>query len=341
MNHRSIAIICLLLFEIAVYTQNPVQTTYRVMCYNVENYFDCVDDSLTDDSEYLPGGMRGWNYEKYTRKQANISKVIAAVGGWEAPALVGLCEIESEKCMWDLTRHSGLKNMNYRFVHFESPDPRGVDVALLYQAMFFKPVRKQAINIRFPFSEKSRTRDVLFVSGIVPTGDTLHVFVCHFPSRLGGELESEEKRNFVASVVRQKTDSLFAANAKSNILIMGDFNDYPTDKSIFDVLGALPPVKNAGFGKLYNLMYPVHFAGKGSHKHEGSWGALDQIIVSGNLLINNSFSCKEAAVFEAPFLLEEDNKFLGKQPFRTYNGMKYQAGFADHLPVFVDFFITK
>ena len=231
--------------------------------------------------------------------------------------------------------------MNYRFVHFESPDPRGVDVALLYQAMFFKPVRKQAINIRFPFSEKSRTRDVLFVSGIVPTGDTLHVFVCHFPSRLGGELESEEKRNFVASVVRQKTDSLFAANAKSNILIMGDFNDYPTDKSIFDVLGAMPPVKNAGFGKLYNLMYPVHLAGKGSHKHEGSWGALDQIIVSGNLLINNSFSCKEAKVFEAPFLLEEDNKFLGKQPFRTYNGMKYQAGFADHLPVFVDFFITK
>jgi predicted extracellular nuclease len=311
------------------------------MCYNVENYFDCVDDSLTDDSEYLPGGMRGWNYEKYTRKQANISKVIAAIGGWEAPALVGLCEIESEKCMWDLTRYSGLKNMNYRFVHFESPDPRGVDVALLYQAMLFKPIQKQAINVRFPFSEKSRTRDLLFVSGIIPTGDTLHVFVCHFPSRLGGELESEEKRNFVASVVKLKTDSLFAINSNSNILIMGDFNDYPTNKSMLDVMGALPPVKNASAAKLYNLMYPLHVAGKGSHKHEGSWGALDQIIVSGNLLTNKNFRCKEASVFDAAFLLENDNKFLGKQPFRTYNGMKYQAGFADHLPVYVDFSIVK
>lgn len=340
MRLKSYIICCFL--QLCAFTfaqqENPI---FKVMCYNVENYFDCVDDSLTDDSEYLPGGMRGWNFEKYTRKQANISKVIAAIGGWDSPALVGLCEIESEKCLWDLTRYSGLKNMNYRFVHFESPDPRGVDVALLYQAMLFKPIQKQAINIRFPFSEKSRTRDILYVSGIIPTGDTLHVFVCHFPSRLGGELESEEKRNFVASVIRQKTDSLFATNAKSNILIMGDFNDYPTNKSILDVMGALPPVKNASASNLYNLMYPLHVAGKGSHKHDGTWGALDQIIVSGNLLTNSSFSCKEARVFEAGFLLEDDNKFLGKQPFRTYNGMKYQAGFADHLPVYVDFSIVK
>lgn len=334
------SLIGLLLVALMACAQEPTKANFKVMCYNVENYFDCVDDSLTDDSEYLPGGMRGWNQEKYSRKQANISKVIVSIGGWDAPALVGLCEIESEKCLWDLTRNSGLKNLRYRFVHFESPDPRGVDVALLYQPTAFKPIHKQAITIRFPFSEKSRTRDLLYVSGTVPTGDTLHVFVCHFPSRLGGELESEEKRNFVASVVRQKTDSIFMQHKNANVIIMGDFNDYPTNKSMNEILGANEPKQPYVASKLYNLMYPIHLAGKGSHKHNGEWGALDQLIVSGNLLTNNRFTCTEAHVFEADFLLENDDKFLGKQPFRTYNGMKYQAGYADHLPIYVDFEIN-
>jgi len=336
MHLRFLSLICFVFLVSKLSSQNAEKQLFKIVSYNVENYFDCVDDSLTNDEEYLPGGMRGWNYEKYTQKQANIAKVIAAIGGWEPPALVGLCEVESEKCLWDLTRYSGMKNMKYRFVHFESPDARGVDVALLYQPSLFKPLHKQAINIRFPQSN-SRTRDLLFVSGTIPTGDTLHVFVCHFPSRLGGELESEEKRNFVASVLRQKTDSLLAANANSNIVIMGDFNDYPTNKSMKEVLGAEMPEKPFAKNKLYNLMYPIHLSGKGSHKHNGEWGALDQLIVSGNLLTNERFKCREAQVFEADFLLVDDEKFLGEQPFRTYNGMKYQAGFADHLPVFVDF----
>jgi len=178
------------------------------MCYNVENYFDCLDDSLTSDEEYLPSGMRAWNNDKYQKKQANIAKVITAVGGWDAPALVGLCEIESEKCMWDLTRYSGLKNLKYKFLHHESPDARGVDVALLYQPDMFRPVHDEAVRINFPSSPHTKTRDLLFASGVVPTGDTLHVFVCHFPSRLGGELESEDRRMYVASVLRNKVDSI-------------------------------------------------------------------------------------------------------------------------------------
>jgi len=336
MNLRILSLICLVFLVSKLCSQSTEKQVYKIVSYNVENYFDCVDDSLTNDSEYLPGGMRGWNYDKYTQKQANISKVIAAIGGWEPPALVGLYEVESAKSLWDLTRYSGMKNMKYRFVHFESPDARGIDVALLYQPAQFKPIFKQAIHVKFPNSS-SRTRDVLFVSGIIPTGDTLHVFVCHFPSRLGGELESEEKRNFVASIVRQKTDSLFAANANTNIVIMGDFNDYPTNNSMYKILGASKPETPFSKKQLYNLMFPIHEAGKGSHKHNGEWGALDQIVVSGNLIVNETFKCREAKVFEADFLLEDDEKFLGKQPFRTYNGMKYQAGFADHLPVFVDF----
>ena len=202
-----------------------------------------------------------------------------------------------------------------------------------------KAVRDEAIRIDFPDAPQSKTRDILYVSGVVPSGDTLHCFVCHFPSRLGGELESEDRRMFVASVLRSKVDSLFKQNMKADIVIMGDFNDYPPNESMHGVLKALSPGDNRSANELYNLMYPIHSSGQGSHKHEGEWGALDQIIVSGNLL-NPAGSIytlpSDAHVFNADFLLVDDEKYLGKQPFRTYNGMKFQDGFADHLPVYVD-----
>ena len=312
---------------------------FKIMCYNVENFFDCVDDSLTNDSEYLHGGMRGWNYTKYQKKQTNIARVITAIGGWDAPALVGLCEIESDKCLFDLTHYSGLKNLRYKFLHHESPDPRGIDVALLYQPKQFKPIHNQAIRIDYPNAPTSKTRDILFVSGIVPNGDTLHIFVCHFPSRLGGELESDDKRLFVASVVRAKVDSIFTANAHPNIVVMGDFNDYPTNASLLDMLKAKPFNDTISTHGLYNLMYKLHAEGKGTNKHNGDWGALDQLIVSGNLLQNKRLNTtqNDAHIFDADFLLEDDKTFLGKQPFRTYVGMKYQAGYSDHLPVYADF----
>jgi len=329
-----------LFLSIILSAQGREKKNFKIMCYNVENYFDCVDDSLTDDSEYLPTGMRAWNYTKYQKKQANIGKVITSIGGWEAPALVGLCEIESDKCLFDLTRYSGLRNLRYKYLHHESPDARGVDVALLYQPGQFKPIHDESIRINFPEAPNSKTRDILFASGIIPTGDTLHVFVCHFPSRLGGELESEDRRMYVASVVRNKVDSIFSANKHPNIVIMGDFNDYPTNKSLLEVLRAKPITDSISAQGLYNLMYNLHTEGKGSNKHLGEWGALDQMIVSGNLLNPGQgfFTMQgDAHFFDADFLLEDDKTFLGKQPFRTYMGMKYQDGFSDHLPIYADF----
>lgn len=337
---KSFLFILLLFLLSEVRAQNHEKRNFKIMCYNVENYFDCVDDSLTNDSEYLPTGMRGWNNIKYQKKQNNIGKVISAIGGWEAPALVGLCEIESEKGLFDLTHYSGLKNLRYKYLHHESPDSRGVDVALLYQPRKFKPVHNEAIQINFPQSPKSKTRDILFASGLIPTGDTLHVFVCHFPSRLGGELESEDRRMFVASVVRAKVDSIFAVNKRPFIVIMGDFNDYPNNKSMLEVLKAAPIDDTVSEQGLYNLMYKLHIDGKGSNKHQGEWGALDQMIVSGSLLKTNEsiFTIQsDTHFFDADFLLENDNSFLGKQPFRTYIGMKYQEGFSDHLPIYTDF----
>lgn len=313
---------------------------FKIICYNTENYFDCVDDSLTDDSEFLPTGMRGWNYTKYQKKQANISKVISAIGGWDAPALVGLCEIESEKCLFDLTRYSGLKSFKYRYLHHESPDVRGVDVALLYQPAQFKPIHDEAIRINFPNEPAAKTRDILFAKGIIPTGDTLHVFVCHFPSRLGGELESENRRIFVASVVRSKVDSIFAVVNAPKIVIMGDFNDYPTNKSMLEALKAKPLEDNLSEHFLYNMAYKLHVEGKGTNKHLGEWGALDQMILSGSLLqpAKTIFTLQaDFHFYEADFLLENDNAYLGKQPFRTYVGLKYHEGFSDHLPIYADF----
>ena len=337
---KNVLTVCCLFIALIINAQTAEKQNFKIMCYNVENFFDCVDDSTTNDNEFLPTGIRAWNYAKYQKKQANIARVITAIGGWEPPALVGMCEVESRKCLIDLTRYSGLKNLRYKFIHHESPDPRGIDVALLYQPSQFRPFHDQAIKIRYPDAPGSRTRDILFVSGVIPTGDTLHVFVCHFPSRLGGEMESDDKRLFVSSVIRAKADSIFAACPRPNIVIMGDFNDFPTNSSLLEVLKAKPIDDSVSTQSLYNLMYKLHSEGKGSNKHSGDWGALDQMIVSGNLLkSSNSIYTKQsdAHFFDADFLLENDNTFLGKQPLRTYAGMKYQGGFSDHLPIYTDF----
>ena len=340
MKQRIVILPILLILIFQLVAQQKEKQNFKIVSYNVENFFDCVHDSLTNDTEFTPTGMRGWTFSKYKKKQANIARVITAIGGWDAPELVGLCEVESRKCLIDLTHYSGLKNLRYRFLHHESPDPRGIDVALLYQPHEFKPIHDEAIPIHFPNALHSRTRDILFASGIIPTGDTLHVFVCHFPSRLEGELESEEKRMFVASVLRHKLDSLFAATPRLKIVIMGDFNDYPTNKSMLEVMKAKSLNDSISDKNLYNLVYKLHTEGKGSNKHSGDWGALDQMIVSGGLLNQSgSFYTRQsdAHFLDADFLLENDKTYLGKQPFRTCVGMKYQEGFSDHLPVYADF----
>lgn len=337
MKKLVLAFACTLLLQ-GMPAQPNGGSVFRVMSYNVENLFDLDDDSLTRDEEYIPGGMRGWSYSRYRQKLIHIGRVLVA-GGWDPPAVVGLCEIESRKALLDLTRYSTVKNLGYRFVHYESPDARGVDVALLYQQEYFQPVSHKPVRICYPHAPASRTRDILYVSGTVPTGDTLHLFVCHFPSRLGGELESEQNRMFVASVLRSQVDSILLRHQQHGIVIMGDFNDYPDNRSMQEILGAVHPDESKG--DLINLMFPLHEAGKGSHKHAGEWGALDQIIVSRNLLGNNNrfrTLTPEATLLNLPFLLEEDKKYLGFQPFRTYNGMKYQGGYSDHLPVYIDFY---
>jgi predicted extracellular nuclease len=307
----------------------------RIMFYNVENLFDPSEDSAKADEEYQPGGMRGWTYTKMKRKQINISKVVLAVGGWEPPEIIGLCEIENRVVLLGLVNNTPLKSFNYKIVHRESPDPRGIDVALLYRPDKFKILYSVPIPIRFPFDTASRTRDILFVKGIACKRDTINIFVNHWPSKYGGAMATIPKRNYVASVVRMHADSLLAVNPNSNILIMGDLNDSPFDESVSKVLGAKLDSVNLAPDDLYNMLAGAGLSWKrGTIKFHEQWEAIDHMIVSRPFLRYTTPHSMQ--IYDAPFLLQDDEAWFGQKPFRTYYGASYIGGFSDHLPVYMD-----
>jgi len=311
-------------------------TVMRVMFYNVENLFDPRDDSITSDEEYQPTGMRGWTSSRLKQKQINISKVVMAVGGWEPPDLIGLCEIENFSVLYGLTNFTALKNFGYKIIHFDSPDPRGIDVAMLYRPEKFRVLKSIPIKIRFPFDTASRTRDILFVKGIACKRDTVNIFVNHWPSKFGGAMASIPKRNYVASVMRRYSDSLLAVNPKANILIMGDLNESPFEEGVSTVLRAKMDSVNLAALDLYDMLAGAGLSWtRGTIKFRETWDAIDHMIVSIPLLSHTTPHGMH--IFDAPFLLQDDEAWFGKKPFRTYYGAKYIGGFSDHLPVYMDF----
>ncbi|MDR0834771.1 MAG: endonuclease [Candidatus Symbiothrix sp.] len=315
------------------------QKTFRVMFYNVENLFDTLDEEHKSDNEFLPDGARRWNNSKYYSKLNNLAKVITSVGEWDTPALIGLCEVENDRTMQDLTKHSLLKQMKYQYLITESPDVRGIDVALLYQRDRFKYLYHNEIVVTFPERPRSKTRNILHATGIVSTGDTLDVFVCHFPSRRGGQTQSEPNRLRVASLLRAATDSLHAVRKHAHILVMGDFNDEPSDKSM-QSLTRLRTNKAGEPLHLHNLWLPLERTSKiGSYKFGKQWNFLDQMFVSDKLMNQTHplhVKPQSATIFQADFLFTEDKTHGGVRPKKTFHGRKYEAGYSDHLPIFVD-----
>jgi endonuclease/exonuclease/phosphatase family metal-dependent hydrolase len=312
----------------------------RIMFYNVENLFDIKDDSLKADEEYISGGMRGWTFNRMLQKERNLSKVIMSAGGWEMPEIIGMCEVENRYVLNLLLKETPLEKFSYKIIHRESPDPRGIDVAMLYRPEKFKPLYIRPIAIKFPFDTVARTRDILYVKGVVLNRDTLHLFVNHWPSRFGGYTETVPKRNFVARVLRGKVDSIMAANPASKIVIMGDFNDEPTDESIVKQFRAVLDSTNVGQGDLYDMMVGAGTSwNRGTIKSREVWNTIDQFIVSEPLLKGTtglSVTPHSVAIFDAPFLLQNDDAWFGQKPFRTYYGFKYIGGFSDHLPIMLD-----
>lgn len=328
----------ILFYSLSAYTQNPDE--FKVLFYNVENLFDPYDDSLKNDEEFLPDGDRYWTKNKYYDKLNKIYKVITAVGQWNMPAIIGLSEIENKKVLNHLVQNTPLVKFEYQIIHKESPDKRGIDVGMLFRPELFRPINTDFMEVIFPDNPNSKTRDILYVKGVANELDTLHVFINHWPSRWGGQLETEDKRMFVASLLKSKIDSILHANINSNIIITGDFNDYPNNKSLKKVLAASTEELNSvKKDQLYNLSAHIMKTKKfGSHKYQGEWGVLDQFIVSGNLLDIDSkvnTSVNNTYIFQADFLLEQDEAYFGYKPYRTFIGYRYNGGFSDHLPTYL------
>ena len=344
---KQIAFLILVLIACSCLAQGDYR--FRVVSYNVENLFDYQHDSLKNDYEFLPDATRHWDKQKYQKKLDDLGRVIIATGEWTPPALVGLCEVENEHCLTDLTENSVLKEAGYRYAMTESPDQRGIDVALLYQREVFKPVSIRTYRVPPLSKTRNATRDVLHVTGELPNHSLLDVFVCHLPSRSGGEKESEPYRILAAGVVKQAVDSLMQVRKKAQVIIMGDFNDYHTNRSVTEVIGAKHVTTlKADKQALYHLLAEKESTLKdyGSYRYRGEWNSLDHLIVNGRLLrqkgkfhimpSEDAFLVK-ADVFQADFLLVDDERYGGKLPFRTYSGMNYQGGYSDHLPIFADF----
>ena len=272
--------------------------------YNVENLFDISDDSLSLDDEFTPDGDKRWTGNRYYHKLDGIAKTLTSLGGWELPAVIGLCEIENYKVLDDLRKHRLLASYGYEIIHKDSPDRRGIDVAMLYKAGIFDPLLSNWIEIRFPWDTNFVTRDILYVKAVMFRSDTIHMFINHWPSRWEGVEVSRPNRLAVARQLRIVVDSLFKAEIHPNIIIAGDLNDTPTDSSVFSVLGAISTT-STDIKCLYNLMYPFHKLGQGTLKYQGNWDVFDQIIVSGHLLNGAGIKVRnnEAYIFNEKFLL--------------------------------------
>jgi len=313
----------------------------RIMFWNAENLFDCQKDSISSDEEFLPYGIRGWNSSRYQRKIGNMYKVFIAAGDWEPPDLIGLCEIENKNVIFGLLRDTPFSYYNYRFVHHDSPDRRGIDVALLYNPASVEVISETFIPVRLSKDPDSKTRDILKAEIKSKTGDTLMIFVNHWPSKYGGAGYTADLRKTVAKILADSIYKVLKVDPLKKIIVMGDFNDPPESSSMDDLCR-----KSYRFGTiekplLVNLSEVYSGTINGSYKFEGSWSLIDQVLVSESLTSNgnNEHVLRSVfRVFSPGFLMEKDEKYGGTKPFRTYAGMVYQGGYSDHLPVILDLF---
>ncbi|MFN3529755.1 MAG: endonuclease/exonuclease/phosphatase family protein [Bacteroidia bacterium] len=310
--------------------------------YNVENLFDTINDPQVQDEDFLPDGNLQWTTERYLKKQSDLAKVIKTMNKGNGPDLLGLCEIENRLVLNELNKNLSSKNKKYHIAHFESPDKRGIDVALLYNPKVFKSTKALALPVIFEGDDPYPTRDILLVSGVLSNKTRLHVFVNHWPSRRGGQEASEKNRIAAAGVVRKAIDSLLQLDPKAHVVVMGDFNDGPLDHAPRMVMGADSLRTPDGF--LYNPFIALSAdSSMGSYRFRGNWQFIDHISFSTNVFLPHSklrYVEGSAGPVFFDFLLEQEGRFQGN-PWRTYAGNRYLGGFSDHLPVQIEFELVK
>lgn len=290
---------------------------------NCENLFDTRHDSLKNDLEFLPEGSYKWTPYRYWAKLNHLGREIVAQSN-PIPDFVAMCEVENDSVMFDLTRRSLLRNAGYEYVMTSSPDERGIDVALLYQPASFALLHSHSIRIT-PLPDTRPTRDILYASGVIITGDTLHVFVVHAPSRRGGEVASRPYRLHVADRLAAAVDSVYAISGDAKIIVAGDFNDYADS----------PALKRLYQHHLINISRDAQgtHGAKATYRWHGEWSSLDQVLCSPSL----AKAKQKCQIGDQPFLLEDDEKYGGKKPYRTFLGPRYLGGYSDHLPLLVQF----
>ena len=314
-------------------TKNPITVAF----YNCENFFDTKDDPNKKDDEFLPESKMKWDETRFMNKLTKIAQVLdSTVAGDGLPALVGLVEIENKEVLEELVSKSQLKAKPYGVLATDSPDDRSIDCGLLYDKSIFTLVDFKELNVTNSALGDYKTRNVLFATLKATNGDILFVFVNHWPSRRSGETESEPRRIYAAEQVRAKITELQKKDPKAKALLMGDFNDHPTDKSILNVLKASDTPKDKG--DLYNAYQTLDAAKQGTHYYDKEWRVLDQIIVSQGFIgakKGYKFNPKNAFILKKDFVLFKNNKTGEERPNRTYSGEKYHNGYSDHLSIYI------
>lgn len=306
--------------------------------YNVENLFDTIDSKYTIDEQFLPSSEKAWNTKKYFEKLNNLAKVITAIDK-KLPIFMGFAEIENKLVIQDLITNTNLREGNYGIVHHESPDKRGIDLGLIYRKEYMKILKTQNIRVKIASEPDFATRDIIYAKGELADNDIIHIFLNHWSSRRSGQVESEYKRVRAATILRQQVDVLLEEDPMAKIVIMGDFNDYPTNKSIYVTLNAkgTPDFSN---GQLFNMAYKLEKEDKGTYNYRGDWGMLDQMIISKGLYSPEKgveVSYDQCLVLRKEWMLYTDKKYGDQKPSRSYGGPKYYGGYSDHLPIYSKF----
>jgi predicted extracellular nuclease len=335
----AVAFFLVLVVNFPLFAQKQVRAGV-IAFYNLENLYDTVDDPEINDEEFLPGGVKNWDDAKYQIKLSNMAKVIARLGkqdGISGPAVIGVTEIENRKVLEDLVNQPELKPYNYQIIQYDSPDKRGIDVAFLYQPLYFQPTNSYPYPLIVIGDEGQRvyTRDQLVVSGNFD-GEPMHFIVNHWPSRRGGAKPSKDLRIEAAVRCRSLVDSIINLDAKAKVVVMGDLNDDPIDQSVVVGLNANGNLKKLKKGQMYNVMYPFFKSGIGTLAYRDQWNLFDQIIITQSFITkrNGEYRFLKARIFNDQMVIQEEGKFKG-YPFRTFSGNDFLGGYSDHFPVYM------
>lgn len=308
--------------------------------YNLENLYDTVNNSNVDDEEFLPASDRHYNTDIYLDKLGRLSDVVSQMGTDITPdglAMLGVAEIENDTVLTDLANTPKLKNRKWKFIHYNSPDRRGVDVALFYNPKYFKPLYSAPLFVQLPGGSKDSyfTRDVLYVKGVMD-GDTIHVFVNHWPSRSGGEERSIPARAAAAGTARKCIDSIMKINAESKVILMGDLNDDPVSPSLTKVIGAKGKMEEVKQSEMFNPWMDMYKKGLGTSPYQDAWGLFDQVLCSHAWLNKEQagYHFYKQVLFNKEFMVQKTGKYRGYSK-RTWDGITYNYGYSDHFPVYL------